>query len=271
MKDMKYFLVVGGTGVMGTAAIQGVREVYGSDATIVANWYGKEDTGVPVEGADHTVFGDINDPQCLEKLKSFNDGKYEYMFYATALGDVGFPINDSTSAQIERSNNLSFDPVKILEAALEIGTITTYSTFYLLKHQVCTYGAMGHSKEALEKWTLESGKSNRACIRAGLFESPSSRGIKLLLRKSAKNLDSIRSPLLRSYFENVKTSQGIEDFTQGIIQEERDSFGDSPTRAENLYQAHLELFRAENPVFINVSGSKIWLSKEAQTLENLPA
>ncbi len=268
---MKYFLVVGGTGVMGTAAIQGVREVFGSDAVIVANWFGKEDTGVPVEGADHTIFGDINDAECLGKLKNFNGGKYEYMFYATALGDVGFPINDSTPAQIERSNALSFDPILKLEASMDIGTITTYSTFYLLKHQVCTYGAMGHSKEALEKWTLESGKSKRACIRAGLFESPSSRGIKLLLRKSAKNLDSIRDPLLRSYFENVKTSEGIENFTQGIIQEERDAFGDSPTRSENLYQAHLKLFDAETPVFINVSGTKIWLSKEAQTLDQLPS
>ena len=34
---MGKFLVIGGTGVMGTAAIQAVRKVYGKDAKIIAN------------------------------------------------------------------------------------------------------------------------------------------------------------------------------------------------------------------------------------------
>ena len=187
---MKYFLVVGGTGVMGTSAIQAVREHFGQDIFVVANWYGKEIPGFRVENADHTIFGDINDPACRKEIRSFNNGKYIYMFYATALGDVGIPIRDATQEQIDRSNKLSFNPIPKLESELEIGTTVAYSTFYTIRHQLSTYGATGHSKEAIEKWTLEPGSSKHACIRAGLFESPSSRGIKLLLRKTSKNLNN---------------------------------------------------------------------------------
>lgn len=259
---MGFFLVIGGSGVMGTAAVQAVRATYGKSAVIVANWYGKEDPDFKIENADHTIFGDIAAPECLATIKSFNNGNYDYMFYATALGEVGVPIKDATPEQIAQSNKLSYDPIPYLENALTIGTIVGYSTFYLLKHQICSYGAMAYSKEAIEKWTLRPGKSKHACIRAGLFQSASSRGIKLLLRKNAKHIESINSPLLRSYFENVPTSIGIQKFEDGIMQEEREEYGDSPTTPESLYEAHLTLFKTPNPVFVNVCGKKLWLSNE---------
>jgi hypothetical protein len=265
---MGYFLVIGGTGVMGSAAIQAVRAVFGKEAVIVANWYGKEIPDYKIEHADHTIFGDITDPQCINQIKAVNSGKYDYMFYATALGEVGFPILDTSPEQIEQSNRLSFDPIVALEKTLNIGAIVTYSTFYTLKHQQCSYGAMGYSKEAIEKWTVQPGKSKCLCIRAGLFESQSSRGIKLLLRKTAKHIEDIKSPLLRSYFEQVSTREGIEKFEQGIIKEEIEAYGDSPTKPENLYQAHLEMFKADNAVFINVCGAKIWLSRDPLLLKD---
>lgn len=265
---MGYFLVIGGTGVMGSAAIQAVRAVHGNEAVIVANWYGKEIPGFEVEGADRTIFGDIADPACVEKIKAVNSGKYDCMFYATALGDVGFPIAASTPEQISNSNKLSFDPILALEKTLDIGTIVAYSTFYTLKHQLCSYGAMGYSKEAIEKWAVQPGKSKHVCIRAGLFESQSSRGIKLLLRKSAKHIETIGSPLLRSYFENVSSKEGIERFEQGIVDEEKEAYGDSPTKPENLHEAHMRIFKSENPLFINVCGTKIWLSLEPQLLKD---
>ena len=264
---MANFLVIGGSGVMGTAAIQAVRKIFGTEANIVANWYGKEDTGLKIENADHTLFGDISDPKCLEDIKS-KATAYDYLFYATALGDVGIPIKSATQEQIDRSNQLSFDPIPMLEEALDIGVIVAYSTFYVTRHQLGSYGAMGYSKEAIEKWTLESAKSSHACIRAGLFESQSSRGIKLLLRKSAKHLDTLEDPLIRSYFENVTTKEGIDRYLEGIINEEKELFGDSPTTAEDLYKAHLELFKADDPKFVNVCGKKIWLTEDPQLIKD---
>ena len=264
---MKYFLIIGGTGVMGTSAIQAIREHFDKNIIIIANWYGKEIPEFKIEGADHTIFGDINNSQCREKIKAYNNGNFEYMFYATALGDVGIPIKDATQEQINRSNNLSFDPIPRLEDELDIGTIVAYSTFYTIRHQLSTYGAMGHSKETIEKWVLESGSSKHACIRAGLFESASSRGIKLLLRKTSKNLENLKDPLLRSYFENTPSSEGIKKFEEGIFSEEKEAYGDCRTKKDDLYKAHLELFKSKNPVFINVCGKKIWLNDEPLLLE----
>ena len=39
---MHNFLVIGGSGVMGHAAIKAIRTKFGNDATIIANWFGKK-------------------------------------------------------------------------------------------------------------------------------------------------------------------------------------------------------------------------------------
>ena len=266
---MKNFLVIGGSGVMGTAAIQAAREFYGKDVFIIASWFGKEDLNYMVPEADYTIFGDISHTECLDKIKSIRGDSFDHIFYAVAMGKVGFPIKDSTSEQIESSNRLSFDPLPILESYFQTKTIVTYSTFYLLKHQVCSYGAMGFSKEKIEKWTVESNsKGRRVCIRAGLFESHSSRAIKLLLRKNARAIDNKTNPLLSSYFNGVATSEGIKNFEAGIRQEEIDTYGDSPTTLESLKEAHLTLLKSSSAKFVNVCGKKIWLTEEPLLLKD---
>ena len=257
---MSNFLVIGGTGVMGTAAIKTIRKKFGNTSKILANWYGKEEPGFTINDADETLFGDINDPDVLTKIKAFDNGQFETLFYATALGEVGVPIAEATSKSIKQSNLLSFDPILKLEEELNVKTIVAYSTFYVIKHQLSTYGAMGHSKEAIEKWTVEKGKAQHTCIRAGLFESQSSRGIKLLLRKSAKNPENLKDPLLRSYFEGKSSKEGILKFEEGIFNEEKEAYGDCRTTADDLYQSHLELFDSKEPKFVNVCGKRIWLS-----------
>ena len=262
------FLVIGGSGVMGQAAIKAIRKKFGSDANIIGNWYGKENPEFEIKGASKTIFGDISDPNCINKISVENKEPFDYMFYATALGEVGIPISEAKNDSILNSNRLSFDPIPILEEQLNIKTIVAYSTFYVIRHQLATYGAMGYSKEAIEKWTLESGKSNHACIRAGLFESQSSRGIKLLLRKSAKNPANLKDPLLKSYFVGKSSKEGIKEFEEGIFREEKEAYGDCRTNAEDLYQSHLTLFETDKPVFVNVCGKKIWLSDEPQLLKD---
>jgi hypothetical protein len=265
---MSNFLVIGGSGVMGQAAIKAVRKKYGSEANIIANWFGKEDLGFTIDGATKTIFGDISNPECVKKIKAENQEPFDYMFYATALGEVGVPIAEAKPDSIVQSNRLSFDPIPMLEEQLNIKTTVAYSTFYVIRHQLATYGAMGYSKEAIEKWTLESGKSHHACIRAGLFESQSSRGIKLLLRKSAKNPENIKDPLLKNYFSGKSSKEGIKEFEEGIFKEEKEAYGDCRTNAEDLYQSHLTLFESSNPLFVNVCGKKIWLSEDPQLLKD---
>ena len=107
----------------------------------------------------------------------------------------------------------------IISADVSRGDAADYSTFYVIRHQLATYGAMGYSKEAIEKWTVESGKSHHSCIRAGLFESQSSRGIKLLLRKSAKNTENLKD-----------INQGI--MSQDSTEDEKDEENEADDREE---------------------------------------
>ena len=78
---MSKFLVVGGSGVMGQAAIKSIRKKFGMDATIIAIWFGKPDPSFSVEGATKTIFGDISDPTCVKQIKAENNEVFEYMFY----------------------------------------------------------------------------------------------------------------------------------------------------------------------------------------------
>jgi hypothetical protein len=262
---MQQFLVIGATGVMGTAAIRAVRETHGDDAHVIGVWYGREDNAPEVPGVDRLLFADIGADDAIEVLADRAGERFDWCFFATALGDVGFPVSEATPEQIATSNHLSFDPLPRLEAGLEIGTLVGYSTFYDLAHQKITYGAMGHSKHAIERWTLESGRSQHLCLRAGAFRSASSQGIKLLVRRNAKALAHSSDPLLRSFFADTKPSEAVERLQQAVFDEERATLGDTGTDLEALVAAHKVLLDGPDAPFVNVAGQRVWTSGE--TLE----
>ena len=66
----------------------------------------------------------------------------------------------------------------------------------------------------------------------------------------------------------MSSKEGIKKFEEGIFQEEKEAYGDARTKAENLYEAHLELFQSKNPVFVNVCGKKIWHTEEPLLLKD---
>ncbi|KAA3629306.1 MAG: hypothetical protein DWQ09_03365 [Proteobacteria bacterium] len=259
-------LVIGATGVAGSSGIAAVREVYGEAAEITGVWYGKPDPEHKVDGANHTLFGDITDLALYEQIADQAGKQFDWCLYATAHGEVGFPVNEATAEQIDASNRLSVDPLRVLEARFDIGNLVAYSTFYNLEHQKITYGAMGHSKAAIEQWALETGRSRHWVIRAGAFKSTSSQGIKLLVRRRAKQLAESDNALLRRYFEGVKPSEAVENLERAVLEEERERFGDTGTDAASLVAAHVALFKGCEAPFVNVCGRKIWVSAEVQPL-----
>lgn len=260
-------LVIGATGVAGSSGIAAARQVFGAAVEITGVWYGKPDPDFAVAGADHTLFGDISDPALHDRISAAAGTQFDWCLYATAHGEVGFPVGEATAEQIAASNRVSFDPLQELESRLAIGNLVAYSTFYNLDHQKITYGAMGHSKAAIEQWAVSSGKSRHWCIRAGAFKSASSQGIKLLVRRRAKQLAESDDPLLRRYFEGVKPSEAVENLERAVLEEERERFGDTGTDAAGLTDAHGVLFKGSAAPFVNVCGRKIWVSGEAQPLD----
>ena len=71
----------------------------------------KADTNISIDGATKTIFGDISDPNCVNQILAENQDPFDYMFYATALGEVGVPISQAKKESIDQSNRLSFDPI----------------------------------------------------------------------------------------------------------------------------------------------------------------
>ena len=264
---MQRFLVIGATGVAGSAGIEAIRRHF-DEAHITALWYGRENDGTQVEGADLTLFGDITDPACLDGIASAAGEDFDWCLYATALGDVGFPSDQATDEQIATSNRLSFEPLLTLERRFRIGAMIAYSTFYNLEYQKITYGAMAHSKRAIEEWAANAnGATKRLCLRAGAFRSASSQGIKLLVRRRAKELAQSSNPILRSFFENEKPSVAVEKMEQAVFDEERQVYGDTHTDKDGLVAAHLEIFAQPNSPFVNVCGQRIWTSAEPLPLD----
>ncbi len=264
---MVRILVIGATGVAGSAGIAAACNCFGAEADITGVWYGKPDPELAIDGADRTLYGDVTDPGFYAMLATQAGSAFDWCLYATAHGEVGFPVDEASAEQIAASNRLSFDPLRELEARLEIANLVAYSTFYNLDHQKITYGAMGHSKAAIERWALEPGVTRRWCIRAGAFKSASSQGIKLLVRRRAKQLAESDNALLRRYFEGVKPSEAVENLERAVLEEERERFGDSGTDAAGLIAAHVALFNGSDAPFVNVCGHRVWTSSEAQSLD----
>ncbi len=251
----------------GTAAINAVRKHFGAKADITALWYGRKYEDINIEGVDRAIFGDITDNSVLDQIAALSGSAFDYVFFATALGEVGFPIEISTPDQIASACRVSFDPMISLDEKLSIGVMVGYSTFYNFEHQRINYGAMGHAKERIENWVEDSsGLSRHVCIRAGAFQSASSKAIKLLLRRHAKTLADSGYPLLEKYFKDRKPSEAVELLEEAIHDEERRILGDTYTNQQNLTDAHLMLFQNPEAKFVNVCGSRVWLSDEIQLL-----
>ena len=264
---MPNILVIGATGVAGTAAILASRDEFGREARITGVWHGHGVSGEPAEGLDAGIEGDVSAPDFVARLRQQAGGSFDYLFFATAVGDVGFPVNEATPEQIEKACRISFDPLVRLASELRVGRAIGYSTFYTLPHQRVNYGAMGPAKEKLERWVAEPGaEGQRACIRAGAFASASSRAIKLMLRRRARQLSESSNPLLRKLFENRKSSEAVAELERIVQQEERDAYGDTGTSADDLRAAHRMLFRSPSARFVNVCGRRIWITDVPELL-----
>jgi hypothetical protein len=268
---MERFLVIGGTGVAGGAAIQAVRERY-QGAHVTALWYGrKPDEVTAIEGADTVLFGDIGDPATADLIERASGGSYTGLFYATAMGEVGFPAWLATPEQIAASNRLSFDPLPRLAERFDLGFALAYSTFFNLEHQKITYGSMAHSKAAIEQWVAEGtpagGGPRRVCIRAGAFISASSLAIKLLVRRKAAKLAEVDDPILREHFVGAKPSEAVDRLEEAVFAEELERFGDTHTDRTGLVAAHLAAFDHPESPFVCVCGKRVWLEREAQAVD----
>lgn len=155
MKQNQY-LVIGGSGEAGQSAITCLKEKDPTAYIITSTT-----TNEPVSNADLTLFSKKAEPGLADKiladLKIHNiSPNFKAIIYTPALGEVGFPIAESTPEQIKDTMAICLDPLLELEQTLKPELTVAYSAFYWLSHTLSFYGSMGVAKYKADLWALEN-------------------------------------------------------------------------------------------------------------------
>lgn len=270
MKQNQY-LVIGGSGEAGQSAITCLKEKDPTAYIITSTT-----TNEPVSNADLTLFSKKAEPGFADKiladLKIHNiSPNFKAIIYTPALGEVGFPIAESTPEQIKDTMAICLDPLLELEQTLKPELTVAYSAFYWLSHTLSFYGSMGVAKYKADLWALEN-PQKRKIIRAGTFFSKSVRGISIVLQRTMKKTNNPDLLTLKKRYED--SGQKFMDFFLSYAWEhEKEAFQSQfetpyrPTERKDLSRGLLLALESNAPI-VTVLGD--W-SFEENELPQVPA
>ncbi|TGL38946.1 hypothetical protein [Leptospira perdikensis] len=265
------YLVIGGSGEAGQSAILCLKDKDPSAYIITSTT-----TNEPVSNADLTFFDKKAEPGLSDKivadLKAHNIlPSFKAIIYTPALGEVGFPIAESSPKQIKDTLGICLDPILELELALKPELMVAYSAFYWLSHTLSFYGSMGIAKYKADLWALGNPK-NRKIVRAGTFFSKSVRGISIVLQRTMKKTNNPDLLTLKSRFEN--SDQKFMDFFLSYAWEhEKEAFQSRfntpyrPTERKDLSRG-LSLALGSNAPIVTVLGDWSWEETELPKVPN---
>lgn len=264
------YLIIGGSGEAGQSAITAIR-AYDPSSFIIAT----TTTSEPVSNSDLTLFGKRAEPGLSHAIREdlSSEGrlqKIKALIYTPALGEVGFPIEESSDAQIKDTLGICLDPMLSLEQSLEPELTIAYSAFYWLPHTLAFYGSMGVAKYKADLWALEN-PSKRRIVRAGTFFSKSVRGISIVLQRRMKKTNHPDLLKLKSKFESSQ-EKFMNFFLSYAWEHEKEAFQNQqktpyrPTVREDLTRGLTKALQNEAPI-VTVLGDWTWEEKE---LPHLP-
>ncbi|MCW7491157.1 hypothetical protein ND861_00680 [Leptospira sp. 2 VSF19] len=260
MKQSQY-LVIGGSGEAGQSAITCLKAKDPSAFIITTTT-----TNEPVSNADLTLFGKTATTGLSEKiqedLQNHNiSPNFRAIIYTPALGEVGFPIIESSPNQIEETLGICLYPLLDLEESIKPELTIAYSAFYWLSHTLSFYGSMGVAKYKADKWALEN-PQKRKIIRAGTFYSKSVRGISIVLQRTMKKTNNPDLLTLKRRYE--ESDQKFMDFFLSYAWEhEKEAFQSQwetpyrPTERRDLSRG-LEYALDANEPIVTVLGDWTW-------------
>ena len=257
--ELKNILIVGATGEAGLSAIDAVRN-HSPNAHVIAST--RSDQTVP--GTDETIHGIEIDASLSANLRDALNEKsdaIDLLIFTPAMGEPGFPIQDTTVEQYEQAAQFSFYPMLELEENLKPGLTVGYSALYWLSHTLAFYGALGYVKKAMEDWCLAN-PERRALVRGGTFYSKSVRGISLLLQRLMK---STSNPELLKMKEEFAGSglRFLDFFLEYASRREKEALGKQfseayrRTERADLTRGLIQLLNGDGPI-VSVVGPWTW-------------
>ncbi|MBX7058047.1 MAG: SDR family NAD(P)-dependent oxidoreductase [Leptospirales bacterium] len=260
-------LVVGGRSEAGQSAIRALRTL-NADAEILTTTSRSE----AIEGASVLAGIDLNQADAPQRVMDAVGGRQiDQLIFTPAFGPVGFPIRTATVADARAALAFSFDPMKLLTESLRPRKTIGYSAFFWLPHSQAAYGGMAYAKLALEL-ACERHPEQYACIRAGTFRSPATRGISLLIQRRLRDTPHAE---LRALGEEQSASgkKFSEFFFDFAFEAEKRAYGDRfatphrPTDAADLERALLAILTGtmKGPI-VSVIGDWQWEENRAPDL-----
>lgn len=265
------YLIIGGAGEAGQSAITAIRSIDPSSFIISTTT-----TNEPVSNSDLTLFGKRAEPgltnsivEDLERLGRSN--QIQALIYTPALGEVGFPIAESTNEQIKDTLGICLDPMVDLEKKFQPKLTVAYSAFYWLSHTLAFYGSMGIAKYKADLWAFEK-PSKRRLVRAGTFFSKSVRGISIVLQRTMKKTNHPDLLNLKSKFES-SNEKFMDFFLSYAWEHEKEAFQNQfttpyrPTVREDLTRGLTKALQSQSPI-VTVLGDWTWEESAMPTLPN---
>lgn len=265
------YLIIGGAGEAGQSAITAIRSIDPSSFIISTTT-----TNEPVSNSDLTLFGKRAEPgltnsivEDLERLGRSN--QIQALIYTPALGEVGFPIAESTNEQIKDTLGICLDPMVDLEKKFQPKLTVAYSAFYWLSHTLAFYGSMGIAKYKADLWAFEN-PSKRRLVRAGTFFSKSVRGISIVLQRTMKKTNHPDLLKLKSKFES-SNEKFMDFFLSYAWEHEKEAFQNQfttpyrPTVREDLTRGLTKALQSQSPI-VTVLGDWTWEESAMPTLPN---
>ncbi|MCG6150606.1 hypothetical protein [Leptospira bandrabouensis] len=270
MKQSQY-LVIGGSGEAGQSAITCLKAKDPSAYIITTTT-----TNEPVSNADLTLFGKIATSSLSKKiqedLQNHNiSPNFKAIIYTPALGEVGFPIIESSPKQIEETLGICLYPLLDLEESIKPELTIAYSAFYWLSHTLSFYGSMGIAKYKADLWALENPKK-RKIIRAGTFFSKSVRGISIVLQRTMKKTNNPELLTLKSRYE-ISDQKFMDFFLSYAWEHEKEAFQSQfetpyrPTNREDLGRGLGLALDSIEPI-VTVLGDWTWKESELPQIPN---
>lgn len=263
------YLIIGGSGEAGQSAIQAIRSS-DPNAFIITS----TTTNEPVSNANLTLFGKRAEPGLTNSIlddfeKHGRSKQIKALIYTPALGEVGFPIEESTNEQINNTLGICLDPMVCLEKEFEPELTVAYSAFYWLSHTLAFYGSMGIAKYKADLWAFEN-PTKRRIVRAGTFFSKSVRGISIVLQRTMKKTNHPDLLQLKNKFES-SNEKFMDFFLSYAWEHEKESFQKQfgtpyrPTVREDLTRGLKKALETKSPI-VTVLGDWTWEETEMPKL-----
>lgn len=258
---VNYYLVVGGSAVSGEQTILAIRSE-DKDAYIFSTSSKEKD----VPNADETIYGiDLTSQDSIKKINSkIGEKKLEALVYVPARGVVGKPVVYSEKSEYLESLEFSVIPMLKLTKLLKPKLSVWFSGFMWLKPLMLFYGTMTYTKITMEDLTLQFPEQFK-CIRYGMFQSDSVRGIAVLVQRT---LNTDLYPEMLEYKKVWKESgKKFKDFFPGMnyeyeeLQLSKEGNFDEPFRPLEPRDIQVgikkALFHKTKPI-LNVVGDWYW-------------